>query len=159
MIMAMQRMDEGDRDAVKEHFLALPMHDRSLRFGVAVGPAAISAYVERIDLMRDAIFGIRDRRRVLVGVAHLAVEDKIAELGLSVLPEHRRRGLASALFTRAAVYARSRLVPTLLMRFLWSNEPVLRIARRFGMNVVAQHGDAVANLTLNAHRACHRSAT
>jgi GNAT superfamily N-acetyltransferase len=152
MIFAVQRLDEGDRNAVKEHLLALPAHDRSLRFGIALAPPVIAAYVERIDLVRDAIFGIRDYRRVLVGVAHVAVEDQIAELGLSVLPENRRRGFAGALFRRAVAYARSRFVPKLLMHFLWINVPILRIARRFGMNVVAQSGSAVADLNLNTAR-------
>ena len=150
--MAVQRLDEGDRNAVKEHFFALPVRDQSLRFGIAMAPAVIAAYVDRIDLVRDAIFGIRDDRRVLVGVAHVAVEDQIAELGLSVLPEHRRRGFASALFRRAAAHARSRFAPKLLMHFLWTNVPILRIARRFGMNIVAQGGNAVADLKLNADR-------
>ena len=152
MIPTVQRLDEGDRNAVKEHFFALPPHDRSLRFGIALAPAVIAAYVERIDLVRDAIFGIRDDRHVLAGVAHVAVEDQVAELGLSVLPRHRRRGFGSALFRRAAAYARSRFVPKLLMQFLWTNVPILRIARKFGMNVVAQSSSAVADLTLNADR-------
>ena len=152
MTLAVQRLGDSDRNAVKEHFLALPVRDRSLRFGIALAPAAIATYVERIDLARDAIFGIRDDRRVLAAVAHVAVEDQAAEVGLSVLPEHRRHGFASALFRRAALYARSRLVPKLLMHFLWTNEPILRIARRFGTKVVARDGDAIADLTLNADR-------
>jgi GNAT superfamily N-acetyltransferase len=148
VILAVQRLGEGDRNAVTEHFVALPASDRNLRFGTALASAAIAAYVQRIDLARDAIFGIRDDRRVLAGVAHVAVEDQIAELGVSVLPEHRRRGFGSVLFRRAASYARSRFAPKLLMHFLWTNVPILRIARRFGMNVVARDGDAVADLTL-----------
>jgi len=34
------------------------------------------------------------------------------------------------------------------MHFLWTNVPILRIARRFGMNVVARDGNAVADLAL-----------
>jgi len=148
MTLAVQRLNEGVRAILVAHFLALLMRDRSLRFGRALAPTVIAAYVDRIDFDHDAVFGILDDRFVLVGVAHLAFEDDHAELALSVLPTHRGRGVGSALFKRAVAHARSRCIPRLFMRCLSGNAPIMRIAQRFGMDIVAGGGNADAHLEL-----------
>jgi GNAT superfamily N-acetyltransferase/uncharacterized protein YjiS (DUF1127 family) len=127
------------------------MRDRRLRFGTSLAPTAIAAYVDRIDFDHDAVLGIHDDRRVLVGVAHLAFEDDCAELALSVLPAHRGRGIGSALFKRAMAHARKRCIPRLLMHFLSENAPIARIAQRFGMDIVAVGGNADAHLKLQPY--------
>ena len=148
MSVAIERLDEGIRAGLSAHFLALPARDLCLRFGRALAPGVILAYVDRIDFDRDAVFGVRDERRGLIGVAHVAFEDDLAEVGLSVLPEHRSRGIASALFERASAHVRNRSVRKLVMRYLWTNAPIMRIAQRFGMKVVANAGEADARLVL-----------
>jgi GNAT superfamily N-acetyltransferase len=148
MAMAIQRLNEGVRATLTAHFLALSLKDRVLRFGIPLAPGVIAAYVDRIDFIRDAVFGVRDDRQELVGVAHLALDGDLAEVGLSVLPAHRGRGLGSALFERAMAHARNRRVPRLIMHFLWSNAPILRIARRFRMSIVGHAGDVNARLEL-----------
>ena len=134
---AIHRLNEGVRASLVAHFLSLPMRDRSSRFGAAVAPAGIAAYVNGIDFDRDAVLGVHDGSLALVGVAHIAFQDDLAELGLSVLPAHRRRGVGSALFKWALAHARNRNVPRLLMHFLSGNLPIMRIARKFGMAIVA----------------------
>jgi GNAT superfamily N-acetyltransferase len=78
----------------------------------------------------------------------MAIEDDVAELALSVLPECRKRGIGSALFKRAMAHARHRCVPRLFMQFWTGNVPMIRIARRFGMDIVASGGGAEAHLKL-----------
>jgi GNAT superfamily N-acetyltransferase len=148
MTIAIQRLNEGTRESLTTHFLALPLKDQSLRFGTALAPAAIAAYVDRIDFHRDTVFGIHDDQRALVGAAHVAFDGDFAELGLSVLPAHRCRGLGGALFQRVVAHARNRCISRLVMHFLWGNAPILRIARRFRMRVVASAYDAHADLDL-----------
>ena len=153
MTVAIQRLNENVRPALLAHFLALTMKDRYLRFGTSLAPGAIAAYVDRIDFERDAVFGVRDDRLAVVGAAHLAFESDLAEVGLSVLPTHRRRGVGGALFSRALAHARNRRIPQLLMRFLSGNVPILRIARRFGMRIVARGSETEAHLALPPARA------
>ena len=148
MSVAIHRLGDGARATVTAHFLALPMKDRRLRFGTSLAPRVIAAYVDRIDFDRDAVFGVHDDRLVLVGVAHVAFEGNQAELGLSVLPEHRGLGLGVALFKRALAHARNRCTPRLFMHYVYGNAPIMRIARRFGMDIVASAGDANAHLDL-----------
>jgi GNAT superfamily N-acetyltransferase len=143
-----QRLNEGQRTALVAHFLALPTRDRHLRFGTPLGATAVAAYVDRINFARDAVFGVHDDRLALVGAAHVAFADDVAEVGLSVLPAHRRQGVGSALVKRAIAHARQRFAPRFFMRFLRDNAPIMRIARKFGMNIAARGGDADAYLEL-----------
>ncbi len=145
---AIERLNEEARDRLTAHFLALPSNDRGLRFGTALAPEAIAAYVDRIDFCQDTVFGAHDDRRVLIGAAHVAFDSDFAEVGLSVLPAHRYRGLGGALFQRAAAHARNRRIPRLVMHFLRSNAPIMRIARRFRMRIVANAYEADAQLDL-----------
>ena len=53
-----------------------------------------------------------------------------------------------AMFERAMAHARTRSIPRLIMHFLWGNLPIMRIARRFRMHIVANAGEARAELDL-----------
>jgi len=151
---AIQRLNEGVRASLLAHFLALPMQDRSLRFGAALAPAVIARYVDGIDFQRDEVLGLSDEALALVGVAHVAFVDDLAEVGLSVLPAHRRRGVGGALFKRAIARARNRCIPRIFIQFLSGNAPIMRIAQRFGMDIVGRGRDIGAYLRLHpAYRA------
>jgi GNAT superfamily N-acetyltransferase len=149
MSIPVQRRNDGARAALAAHFHALPAEDRRLRFGSSLSTEGIIAYCDGIDFRRDAVFGVHDDRLALVGVAHAAFGEDFAELGLSVLPAHRGRGLGSALFERAAAHARNRLVPRLFMHCLAQNVAIMRIARKFGMAIVTDAGDADAHVELS----------
>ena len=148
MTVAIHRLGDGARATLTAHFLALPMKDRRLRFGTSLAPRVIAAYVDGIDFDRDAVLGLHDDRLALVGVAHVAFVDDLAEVGLSVLPAHRRRGVGGALFKHAVAHARRRCIPRLFMQFISGNAPIMRIARRFGMDIVAGRRDVYAYLRL-----------
>jgi GNAT superfamily N-acetyltransferase len=148
MIVNVQRLHESVRGALLAHLLALPPGDRRLRFGSSLSPEGVSAYVDGVDFQRDALFGVHDDRLALVGVVHVAFGDDLAELGLSVLPAHRGCGVGSALFERAVAHARNRFVSRIFMHCLDENAPIMRIARRFDMDIVTTAGDADAHLEL-----------
>lgn len=146
--VAVQRLNEGLRAEVALHFLALSAEDRRLRFGRPLAAEGIAAYVDGIDFEHDAMFGVHDDRLKLVGVAHVAFGDELAELGLSVLSGHRGRGVGSALIERAVAHARNRSIRRLFMHCLTENAPILRIAKRLGMDVVTAASEADAHLEL-----------
>ena len=142
------RLNEGIRGNMTTHFLALSPDDRRLRFGTSLSIEAIAAYVDRIDFDRDAVFGVLDDALAIVGVAHVAFSDDCAEFGISVLPDHRGRGAGAALFARGVAHARNRSVPTVFMHCLAENTAIMRIARKSGMHIIAEAGDADAHLAL-----------
>jgi GNAT superfamily N-acetyltransferase len=144
-----QRLTEGSRAALAAHFIALSADDRRLRFGASISTESIGAYVAGIDFGHDAVFGVIDDELALVGVAHVAFLTDAAELGISVLPEHRGRGAGRALFARAAEHARNRFVPRLFMHCLAENAAIMHIARTSGMEIVVEAGDADAHLALS----------
>jgi GNAT superfamily N-acetyltransferase len=146
--IAVQRLGSSSRSAYLQHLVALDAEDRRLRFGIPQSPAAIAAYVERIDFDSDILFGAHGDALVLHGVAHLAFSIGFAELGISVLPQMRRAGIGAALMRRAAEYARNRSIGRLYVHCLAENVAMIRLARRTGMQVVVECGDADAHIAL-----------
>lgn len=158
MTFAIQRLDASARASLVAHYLALPLADRYLRFCTAAPPQVIAAYVDGIDFDRDAVLGSEGTmgddpsRRAPAGVAHIAFEDDLAEFGVSVLPAHRQQGLGVALLERAVGHARSRGMRRLWMQYLAHNAPIMRMARRFGMAIVAGGSHFYARLDLRPAR-------
>ncbi len=148
MHVTVQRLIGGVRAALAVHFLGLTAEDRRLRFGSSISTEAIAAYFDGIDFDHDAVFGVHDDRLALVGVAHVAFAHDLAELGLSVLPAHRGRGVGSALFGRAVAHARNRCIPKFFMHCLTENVPIMRMAQRFDMDIVTSAGDSDAHIDL-----------
>jgi GNAT superfamily N-acetyltransferase len=140
----------SDRALLAEHFLALGPEDRRLRFGSPRPDFAVREYVANIDFDRDAVFGVMDDELRLLGAAHVARADGQAELGVSVLPGHRGRGVGGALLERAALRTRNWGKRTLYIHCLSENQTMMHLARRQSMRVVIEAGEADAWLELPA---------
>ncbi len=136
------------RDAIRVHLQALSPADRRLRFGVPLSDETIAGYVARLDFERDAVFGVRDDDGTLIGMTHVATLDDAVELGLSVDPAQRGRGLAQAMFRRAALHARNRGFGQVFMHCLSENAAMMHIARKAGMRIVIDGSDRDASLAL-----------
>jgi GNAT superfamily N-acetyltransferase len=141
---------ERHRPRILAHLLALPEHDRYLRFGYATSDAQIARYTDLIDFVQDEVFGVFNRRLELIAMAHLAglPETREAEFGVSVLPKARGRGYGARLFDHAVLHARNRGVDSLLIHALSENTAMLRIARHAGATVQRDGGEALARLRL-----------
>jgi len=152
MVCAMQipvrELSMADRAGLERHFLALEPEDRRLRFGAAISDATVRAYVKRIAFDRDTVFGVGDDNLRLLGVAHLARLPGAAELGISVLKDHRLRGVGGALMARAVMRARNVGLRTLFMHCLAENDAIMHLARKLGMDIVTQAPEADARLSL-----------
>lgn len=137
-----------ERPKLAAHFLALDAEDRRLRFGLPISDAVVTDYVGRIDFARDAVFGVFDDELNLAGAAHLARAEDHAELGVSVLPAHRGRGVGAALLERAHTHARNWGIGALFMHCLTENAAMMHLARKQGMRIAAASGEADAHLEL-----------
>jgi GNAT superfamily N-acetyltransferase len=142
------RLTEAARRNLLEHFLRLDTEDIRLRFGLPLGSDAIAAYVKGINFDTDAVFGVYEDELGLAAAAHVAFGADGAELGISVLPGHRSRGIGSALFARAVEHARNRFVTRMYMHCLSENAAMMHIARKSGMNICVDTGEAEAFLKL-----------
>ena len=153
-----KELGERDRRRILRHFLALDPNDRLLRFGSMIPDDAIAAYVAKLDFKRDIVFGVVNRVFQLVGVGHLAfakadgakptAKERVAELGVSVSKSARGKGVGSRLFDRAAIHCRNSDVDTLYMQCLSSNQTMMHIARKAGMQIKREYGEADAYLQL-----------
>ena len=148
MTILIRELSSFERPALEGHFLALAGEDRRLRFGAGLNDFAVRAYVKGIDFERDAVFGVLDDELRVIGAAHLARGNGHAELGVSVLPGHRNRGIGGALLGRAHTHARNWRVHALFMHCLTENGAMMHLARKQRMEIVADAGEADAWLNL-----------
>ena len=157
-----KELSERDRRRLLMHFLALDDSDRLLRFGMVLPDDLITRYVQSIDFARDTVFGVYDDNLALLGVGHLAfapretnpvlsdatLKAQIAEFGVSVSSSARGKGVGSKLFERAAIHCRNEDVDTLYMHCLSSNQTMIHIAKKAGMEIQREYGEADAYLKL-----------
>ncbi len=139
-----------DRFALEAHFAALGTEDLSNRFCHSIKPEAVTKYLDQWSAAGIPSYGIFDPDRALVAVGQFAQSADELEVGLSVLPTYRRKGLARALLCRSASYARARGLKALIIHCLTDNLPMLSLARRIGMTVEISNGEADGHLTLRA---------
>ena len=155
-----KELSEKDRHRILRHFLSLEESDRLLRFGTYLPDAMIEKYVEGIDFSRDKVFGVMSHHFRLVGVGHLAFaprsekdeatdKDTVAEFGVSVSKTARGKGVGAKLFERGAIHCRNADVDTLYMHCLSSNQTMIHIAKKAGMEIHREYGEADAYLKLS----------
>lgn len=145
----------SDKPAVLAHLMRLNTNDRYMRFFAAVSDYVLERYVEKMDLDKDASFGIYGRDgKTLIAFAHVGAEEKtgdggkIAELGISVDIDRRGFGLARKLMARTLVYCRASSIGTLYMSCLRENKAMQHLAKETGLKVVLDHDEAIADLAL-----------
>ena len=153
VIVPIRSLGPSHRERISAHLQALDEHDRYLRFGYPASDEQIQRYVDGLDFDRDDIFGIYNRKLVLLAVAHLAsAQDpalrSCAEFGVSVLARARGRGYGSRLFERATMHARNEGVDMLFVHALSENTAMIRIARNAGARLERAGAETEAYLRL-----------
>ena len=154
-----KQLAERDRRRMLRHFMALDDSDRLLRFGTVLPDELLAAYVNKIDFGRDTVYGVYNKVFKLVAVGHLAfapkqqqraatTKDTVAEFGVSVSKSARGLGISTKLFERAAIHCRNSDVDTLYMHCLSSNQTMMHIAKKAGMEIAREYGEADAHLRL-----------
>lgn len=153
-----KELGERDRRRVLRHLLALDKNDRLLRFGSMIPDEQIAAYVAKLDFTGDIVFGVVNNVFQLVGMGHLAFaasegrtstsKAQVAEFGVSVSKSARGQGVGTRLFQRAAIHCRNSDVDTLYMQCLTSNQTMMHIAKKAGMRIKREYGEADAHLEL-----------
>ena len=151
-----KQLQERDRRRMLKHFMGLDNSDRLLRFGTVLPDEQVVKYVNKIDFSRDVVLGVYNKVFRLVAVGHLAfapkttatVKQRVAEFGVSVSKSARGLGIGSRLFERAAMHCRNQDVDTLYMQCLSSNRVMMHIAKKAGMEIKREYGEADAYLQL-----------
>ena len=155
-----KELGKRDRRRMLRHFLALDTNDRLLRFGTVLPDEQVHAYVNKIDFSHDIVFGVFNHVFQLVGVGHLAFapaapgrlastsKQRVAEFGVSVSKSARGQGVGTRLFERASIHCRNSDIDTLYMQCLSTNRTMMHIAKKAGMEIKREYGEADAYLHL-----------
>jgi RimJ/RimL family protein N-acetyltransferase len=152
-LVPIRALTNRHRRRIAEHLMALPAHDRYLRFGYAASDDQVRRYVESLNFKRDEIYGVFNRRLALIAMAHLALacdpkNPNCAEFGVSVSADARGKGLGTQLFERAVLHARAAHIDMIFIHALRENEAMLKIARKAGAMVENFGGEVEAHLQL-----------
>lgn len=138
------RSEYGD---YASHLKRLGRKGRMSRFFMPMSDDSIDAFVAKIrgDPM-SAVIGHYNADAVLDGAIHVSLfeqdNQRIAEVGLSVLAEARHRGLGYLLLERALLWARNRGATRFYSLFAVDNEIMFRLARDCRMDVSLVRGGA-----------------
>jgi RimJ/RimL family protein N-acetyltransferase len=157
-----KKLEEWERGLMLRHFLALNDGDRLLRFGTVLPDSQMAVYVQRIDFLRDTVYGVYGDGFSLVAVGHLAFPPKevvlilaeatdkesVAEFGVSVDRSVRGMGLGKKMIQRAITHCRNVGVDTLYSHCLSSNQALMHIVKKSGFEIRRDYSEADAYLDL-----------
>ncbi len=135
----------------RDHLLRLDEADRRLRFGFPIADAGIAAFVGGIDPLDTRLLVHEGPDLEVVGaVQAVATAWQAAEFAFSVEPRSRGRGIATALFDRAVLWARNRGIRRAYVQCLAENRAMRQIARKAGMAIVTASGESEGYLDIPA---------
>jgi GNAT superfamily N-acetyltransferase len=130
-----------DTPALVDHLTRLSPHDRRMRFCATLTDAAIERHVEGIWQRRAVVLAAHDgplwdgplhRAGPIRAAVELALDDREAELGISVDPALRRRGVGTYLVQTAGMLLRARGLARVRAYTMPGNASFLGLARACG---------------------------
>jgi len=139
------------RDKLVNHFKRLNANDRRMRFGVSLGDERIEHYVDEQMKDSDFIFGVFDDEGEIVANLHMATvrnDSQAYEFGLSVNDEHRNKGYASSLFSKAMQHAKTLGAKRIYTYCLGENKAMQNLAKKNDLKVMLEYGDVTGELVL-----------
>ena len=139
--------------ALRELLLRLGPDDRALRFGAAVGDAAIEAHCHRLGKAGHGVqvIGAFDDRRLIAAVElwfSAGPPPRSCEAAIAVDAPWRGRGIGGVLLGRAVLAARNRWADRLRLYCLPENRRMQSLARRFTQELHVLEGSAEAEIRL-----------
>ncbi len=157
MSTVIRKLSHLELSKYTDHLLRLPKEDRFLRFGYQISDEGIRKYVDAQYRIKQVVFGAFNEKLEVVAAIEIIFDtskyvpvNDVAEIGLSVDPEYRGQGIGSELFQRALLIARNRSVNQLVSHCLTQNRWMMRIAKKYGMSVVRDSGEAQGTVELEA---------
>ena len=135
--------------AFRRHLLRLDEETRHARFGTAVNDAFLEAYADTARRIGTVIYGAFIGPDMYASAELRAIHpmgDTMAEAAFAVEKDHQKHGLGSALMDRIITTAQNRGIGQLHMICMRENNPMQRLARKFGARMRIDHGDAMGEI-------------
>lgn len=146
---SIDRLTRTRKPAILEHLIRLDPADRRLRFGVARSGTDLARYVADMDDARDVLLGAHAPSGELLGIAHVALENGVADLGLSVDRRARRCGVGVALAQRALIEAQRAGARELRFDSDSNNAAMRAIAEHLQMDYERDGAEVIARRSLS----------
>lgn len=148
----MTAIERITKEELRDHLALLDEEGRRWRFGYAVSNEALKVYTNNIP-DEDMIYGIRASvtSSTIVAAMHLAFDknQKTAEMGISTLPESRRKGYAERLMRYSVDILRNRGINQLYSVCLPDNQPLLKLLKKLNItSVYSNEGDKEARINI-----------
>lgn len=152
MSHAIYKLPASEFHRYKTHLLSLDEESRYMRFGYHIKTEQIRELCKKWQENADKhiIFAIENSDLEVVGIGHISLEDEPAELAFSVLKECQGQGMGDALMKRTVEYCQNHNIKTGCMVCLGSNDKIKSLARKHGVLVKTEHGDASAEVAIPA---------
>lgn len=144
------RLPASEFHRYKTHLLSLDEESRYMRFGYPIRTEQIRDLCKRWQENADKniIFAIENDDLEVVAIGHISLEEEPAELAFSVFKECQRQGMGDALMKRTIEYCQNHSIKTGQMVCLGSNDAIKKLARKHGILVRTEHGDASAEVSI-----------
>jgi RimJ/RimL family protein N-acetyltransferase len=140
-----------ERPRYRDHLLRLGVDDRRLRFGFPIPNERIVDFVDRLGRLDTCILVHSGPDLEVIGAVQVSVASCDAvEFAFSVEAPYRGRGIATALFDRALLWARNRRIRRAYVQCLAENYVMRRIARKAGMVISTETGESEGALCIPA---------
>jgi RimJ/RimL family protein N-acetyltransferase len=149
-------MYEQDEGKLLDHFHNdIVDTDRYLRFGSSRSNDSVTDYVEKSlkDFGKENMWFIIEDNNKVVGTVHININPyNVAEMGFTVSPDYRGKGLGQHLFYRGATWAAMKGAKTIYTHCLSQNAVMQHIAKKNGMSVVTiDAGEKEASIKVNRY--------
>lgn len=144
------RLTPEDFRRYRTHLLLLDEESRYMRFGFHIHNDTIIDLCKKWEENSDkhVVFGIENDDLDFIGIAHISLEDEVAELAFSVFKGYQRHGYGSALMARAIEYCQNHNIKQGCMVCLGHNEPIKKLARKHNVLVNTVDGDSEAEIVI-----------
>lgn len=135
----------------RDHLLRLGAYDRRLRFGFSIPDERIIDFVDGLGPIDTRILVHTAPNLDVVGAVQVSTTSwRAVEFAFSVEEPYRGRGIATALFDRALLWARNRGVGQAYVQCLAENHTMRRIARKAEMAISTETGESEGTLNVPA---------
>jgi RimJ/RimL family protein N-acetyltransferase len=144
------KLERPEFHRYKLHLLSLDEESRYMRFGYHIKNQQIQNLCNKWQDNADdhVVFAIENDDLEVVAIGHISLEDDPAELAFSVLKDYQGQGMGDSLMTRTIEYCQNHGIKTGCMVCLGSNDKIKRLARKHGILVKFEDGDASAEIAI-----------
>jgi RimJ/RimL family protein N-acetyltransferase len=149
IMVAVRTLTPLELPRYRDHLLRLGADDRRLRFGFPIPDERIVNFVDGLRPLDTRVLVHTGPDLEVIGAVQMSMTSwRGVEFAFSVEAPFRGRGVATALFDRALLWARNRRIRQAYVQCLSENHAMRRIARKSGMAVQTETGESEGTLII-----------